>query len=113
MQLRQVVLNLLLNAFEAVSDVPDGERTVSIRTARTEEDAVHVSVQDAGAGVPEGTGERVFEPFYSTKPGGMGMGLSIARSIVEGHGGIIWARNTPGHGATFHLTLPLARATSA
>ena len=113
-QLRQVVLNLLINAFDAVGEAPDDARTVSLRTTLTEEEAVHLSVQDAGSGLEEGTEERIFEPFYSTKPGGMGMGLSIARSIVEAHGGIIWARTVPGgRGTAFHLTLPLARATSA
>ncbi len=113
-QLRQVVLNLLVNAFDAVGDASDDARTVRLRTTLTEEEAVHLSVQDAGSGLEEGTEERIFEPFYSTKPGGMGMGLSIARSIVEAHGGIIWARTVPNvRGTTFHLTLPLARASTA
>lgn len=110
-QLRQAVLNLVLNALEAVSESAIAGRHVRVRTARTEEEAVLVTVQDAGPGLREGTEERVFEPFYTTKPGGMGMGLSIAKSIIEAHGGIIWARNNRGAaGATFQFTLPSARA---
>jgi C4-dicarboxylate-specific signal transduction histidine kinase len=107
-QLRQVVMNLVINALEAVSESPEAGRTVIVRTARTEEDAVHVSVVDAGPGLHEGTETRVFEPFYTTKPAGMGMGLSIAKSIVEAHGGLIWARNNRDRGVTFQFTLPLA-----
>jgi signal transduction histidine kinase len=111
-QLRQVILNLVLNALEAMSGPAEAGRTVIVRTARTEEDAVQVSVVDAGPGLREGTEVRVFEPFYTTKAGGMGMGLSIAKSIVEAHGGLIWARNNRDRGVTFQFTLPLARAKS-
>ena len=112
-QLRQVILNLVLNALEAASESAIAGRQVTVRTTRTEEEAVLVMVQDDGPGLRDGTEERVFEPFYTTKPGGMGMGLSIARSIIEAHGGIIWARNNNGAGATFQFTLPSARAEPA
>jgi signal transduction histidine kinase len=107
-QLRQVVLNLVMNALEAVSESPEGGRSVIVRTARTEEAAAQVSVVDSGPGLREATEGRVFEPFFTTKPGGMGMGLAIAKSIVEAHRGFIWARNNRGQGATFEFMLPLA-----
>jgi len=105
-QLQQVILNLLLNAMDAMADSADGDRTIVLRTERTEIDAVHVAVQDAGPGLAPNAEEQIFEPFYTTKPAGMGMGLSIARSIVHAHGGLIWATNNPARGATFHLALP-------
>ena len=106
-QLEQVVLNLMLNGMEAMGEGRAGdERPLVIRTERTETKGVHVSVRDAGIGLHAGTQELVFEPFYTTKPAGMGMGLAIARSIIEAHGGSIWAVNNPARGATFHFTLP-------
>jgi len=79
-----------------------------VRTRGTEACLVQVSVQDSGPGLHAGTEHLVFEPFYSSKTAGMGMGLSIARSIIGAHGGTIWATNNPSRGATFHFTLPLA-----
>jgi signal transduction histidine kinase len=106
-ELQQVVLNLLVNAMEAMAGA-DGGRRVVVRTAGGEEGMVLVTVQDAGAGITAGAD--IFEPFYTTKADGMGMGLSIARSIVQAHGGRIWAENGPCGGATFLFTLASATA---
>ncbi|HWE22385.1 MAG TPA: MASE1 domain-containing protein [Myxococcales bacterium] len=107
-QLQQVILNLLLNAMDAMTEVAEAERVVVVRSGQTSLDLVHVQVEDAGSGIPDK--ERIFEPFYTTKPAGMGMGLSIAKSIVEVHGGVIWAANNTTRGATFHFMLPKAAA---
>jgi PAS domain S-box-containing protein len=104
-QLQQVVLNLVLNGLEAMGQQAEGGR-MRVRTARTHE-AVCVSVQDNGTGIPDGILSRVFEPFRTTKPAGLGMGLAISRSIVETHRGRIWAENNPDRGATFHFSLPI------
>jgi len=111
-QLQQVVLNLLLNAMEAMAECAGGDRTVTVRTRNTEAKTVHVSVQDTGPGLRDDTQELIFEPFYTTKSDGMGMGLSISRSIIEAHGGVIWVTNNPTRGATFHFTLPWANGRS-
>lgn len=111
-QLQQVVLNLLLNAIEATSASDRFPREIVIGTVAADRDLVHVSVRDNGAGLRVGTEARVFEPFFTTKESGMGMGLSIARSIVESHGGAIWAEPGAGHGALFHFTLPRLAAAS-
>jgi signal transduction histidine kinase/integral membrane sensor domain MASE1 len=108
-QIQQVVLNLLLNAMDAMVEVPAQRRLALVSTTvATEEGAVHLAVRDTGWGLRHGETDRVFEPFYTTKPAGMGMGLSIARSIVDAHGGRIWARANAGAGATFTFSLPLA-----
>jgi len=106
-QIQQVVLNLLLNAMEAMTGCAENGRTITVRTENTEL-AVHVSVQDAGPGLGEGTQDLIFEPFYTTKPSGVGMGLAISKSIIEAHGGSIWATDNATAGATFHFSLPLA-----
>jgi signal transduction histidine kinase len=111
-QLQQVVLNLLLNAMEAMGDGAGGERTVAVRTRATDGRTVQLSVQDTGTGFREGTQDVAFEPFYTTKPAGMGMGLSIARSIIEAHGGTIRALNNPTGGATVEFDLPVAKDTA-
>jgi len=105
-QLEQVVLNLLVNAMDAMAEAPGADRTIVVRTQTDGDAAVHVAVQDAGMGLRDGTQERVFEPFFTTKPTGMGMGLSVSKSIIEAHGGAIWATNNPTRGATFHFSLP-------
>lgn len=107
-QLQQVLLNLLLNALEAIPDGP-GPRTVSIRTAPGANGTAIVSVADTGRGLSAGTESAVFEPFYTTKADGLGMGLSIARSIVEAHGGTISAAGS-GDGASVTFTLPLVES---
>lgn len=104
-QLQQVVLNLLVNAIEAVSDRPASERGIIVRTEPCGETAI-VSVRDSGAGFRNGSATAMFEPFVTTKNGGMGMGLAIARSIVESHGGRVWAENNPDRGATVFVSLP-------
>ncbi|HEY5321269.1 MAG TPA: ATP-binding protein, partial [Caldimonas sp.] len=107
-QLQQVLLNLILNGMDAVgSDAAHG-RKVAV-TARNEgRDTLAFSVADTGTGIPSARIERVFDPFFTTKTSGIGMGLSISRSIVEAHGGRIWAENNAEGGATFRFTLPVA-----
>lgn len=105
-QLEQVVLNLIMNGIEAMSPVADRPRELVIRTQRSEGDEVCVTVHDSGVGLgPEGA-EEIFAAFYTTKPGGMGMGLSISRSIVESHGGRLRVTPGEGPGTTFELTIP-------
>ena len=104
-QLQQVVVNLILNAIEALSTVEDRERDLVIRTERGEGDEVRVAVRDAGIGFDPRSAERIFDAFHTTKPGGLGMGLSISRSIVESHGGRLWPVSNDGPGATFQFTL--------
>jgi signal transduction histidine kinase len=106
-QLHHLILNLIVNAIDAMSDLPVDQRKVSVTTARMENSA-EVSVSDAGAGVPPDKLRQIFAPFFSTKEQRMGMGLSIARTIVEAHDGRIWAENLPTGGAAFHVKLPLA-----
>jgi two-component system sensor kinase FixL len=105
-QLEQVFLNLLLNALEATSVSSRVPHSVVISTDASDRHSVHVIVRDNGSGVPAGAEWEVFEPFYTTKGSGMGMGLSIARSIIESHGGNIWAATALERGAEFHFTLP-------
>jgi len=104
-QLQQVLLNLLINASEAVAAAGAGPGEIRVATARHETDLLEISISDAGAGVPEADLERIFEPFVSTKANGLGMGLSISRSIVEGHGGRIWATRNVERGLTVHVEL--------
>jgi len=106
-QLQQVILNLVVNAVEAMSSTGEGARELLISTGKDASDAVLVAVRDSGPGLdPEGMG-RLFDAFYTTKPGGMGMGLSICCSIIEGHGGRIWASANVPQGAVFQFTLPV------
>ena len=106
-QLQQVILNLVANGIDAMKDTPTEDRVISIRTSRVEKFA-ELSVSDRGPGIPEDKLKEVFEPFFTSKADGMGMGLSIARTIVEAHNGQIWAENQSSGGAVFHLSLPLA-----
>jgi signal transduction histidine kinase len=105
-QLQQVVLNLILNAVQAMGAVTDRTREALITTSQTEPNAVCLGVQDTGPGLSAETLPRLFEPFYTTKPEGMGMGLSICRSIIEAHGGRLWALPCEPHGALFQFTIP-------
>jgi signal transduction histidine kinase len=107
-QIQQVLVNLIVNGADAMSDVARTERTVTVSTAR-DDNFADVSVCDAGPGIGHDKLKEVFEPFFSTKPQGMGMGLSIARTIVEAHGGQIVAENQASGGAVFRVTLPLAK----
>jgi len=107
-QLQQVILNLIINAIEAMIGTSDGSRELLISTAKAEPDGVLVAVRDSGPGVAPASLERLFETFYTTKPGGLGMGLSICHSIIEAHGGRLWATANVPQGAIFQFTLPLA-----
>jgi signal transduction histidine kinase len=106
-QLQQIVLNLIMNAVEAMSDVSKGSRDFLISTAEDISNGVLVTVRDSGPGLNPESLERLFDPFHTTKPGGMGMGLSICRSIIEAHGGQVWAAPNLPQGATFHFSVPL------
>jgi C4-dicarboxylate-specific signal transduction histidine kinase len=105
-QLQQVVLNLILNAVQAMGAVTDGTREVLITTSQTGPNEVCLGVQDTGPGLSPENLPRLFEPFYTTKPEGMGMGLSICRSIVEAHGGRLWATPCEPQGALFQFKIP-------
>jgi PAS domain S-box-containing protein len=111
-QLQQVVLNLVLNAAEAMSVVGDGPRELFVRTALDGDD-VRIAVRDSGPGLDPDTRGRIFDAFVTTKSGGMGMGLSVSRSIVDRHHGRIWAEPNEGPGSTFYVSVPRARSTSA
>ncbi len=112
MQLQQVILNLIINAFEAMS-VSEGTRELLISTRKAENEGVLVAVRDSGPGLASATLERVFESFYTTKPSGLGLGLSISRSIIEAHGGRLWASANVPRGALFQLTVPAGPAMAA
>jgi signal transduction histidine kinase len=105
-QLQQVIINLVMNGVEAMMAVVDRPRDLLIRTHQHAADQVLVAVQDSGIGIDPENVSHLFNSFFTTKPGGMGMGLSICRSIIEAHEGRLWASpNTTGHGATFQFTL--------
>ena len=103
-------MNLILNAIEAMSTVEDRKRELLIRTQRGGGDEVRVAVQDSGMGLDPLNAERVFDAFHTTKPHGLGMGLSISRSIVQSHGGRLWATENDGFGTTFQFTLESSEA---
>jgi len=107
-QLQQVIVNLIVNAIEAMATVEDRERALLIRTQPGEGSQVCVTVRDSGIGFHLQSAERIFDSFHTTKAGGLGMGLSISRSIVESHGGRLWAKLNDGPGATFQFTLSQA-----
>jgi PAS domain S-box-containing protein len=109
-QLQQVVLNLILNAIEAMGSVQEGPRELSISTEQTQANGVLVAVRDTGPGIDGKHLERVFQPFYTTKSSGVGMGLSISRSIIHDHGGRLWADVNEPRGALFQFTLPIAES---
>jgi signal transduction histidine kinase len=107
-QLQQVMMNLLRNASDAMSAIEDRPRHLVVRTERLEVGCVRVTVQDSGIGIDPQTVDRLFDPFYSTKSAGMGMGLSVSRSIVESHRGRLWAVPNDGPGASFSFSIPHA-----
>jgi len=107
-QLQQVILNLIVNAIDAMSEILRAERKVTIRTTRIR-DLAEVSISDAGPGIPPDKLKEVFEPFFTTKAHGMGMGLSIVRTIVEAHIGQVVAENQSSGGSVFRVSLPLAK----
>ena len=107
-QLQQVLLNFVINGCDAMYD-QEADRRLLMRTRATAQGNVEVSVADRGAGIPSADLERIFDPFVTTKPAGLGLGLAICRSIVEAHGGRLWATNNADRGATMHCELPVER----
>jgi signal transduction histidine kinase len=105
-QLQQVMLNLIVNAIQSMNGVEDGNRELHISTVRIEPEGVRVAVQDTGHGLRSESLPRLFDPFYTTKADGMGMGLSICHSIIEAHGGRLWATGCEPRGALFQFTIP-------
>jgi C4-dicarboxylate-specific signal transduction histidine kinase len=102
-QLQQVILNLVVNAIEAISAMNEPPRELLLSTEESEPGVVRVAVQDSGGGLAPAALDRLFEPFYTTKPNGLGLGLSICRSIIEAHGGRLWASVNEPRGAVFQL----------
>lgn len=109
-QLQQIMINLLLNAFDALATNPVDERLVTVAVGLESANLIRVTVRDGGIGIPPDKFDSIFEPFFTTKREGLGMGLSVTRSIVEAHGGRIWAENNPDRGASFYFTLPVAES---
>jgi PAS domain S-box-containing protein len=109
-QLQQVLLNLITNGIDAMVERGPAAEELVIRTSKNDSNSVVITVKDSGSGLPDKDPQRVFEPFYTTKPEGLGMGLVISRSIVEGHGGTLQAENNPDNGATFYVTIPVEAA---
>jgi two-component system, LuxR family, sensor kinase FixL len=107
-ELQQVLINLVTNACDAMADMPSEARALTIRTGLDGNDFVLISVCDAGPGIAEGKLEQVFEPFFTSKVNGMGLGLSVCRTIINAHGGKLWAEQISGRGATFYLRLPVS-----
>jgi C4-dicarboxylate-specific signal transduction histidine kinase len=106
-QLQQVLMNLIANGIDAVKEV-DGAREISIKSQRTDDDEIMVSVSDTGVGLPAADADRLFSTFFTTKPHGTGMGLAISRSIISAHGGRLWAEPNHPRGAVFRFILPTA-----
>jgi C4-dicarboxylate-specific signal transduction histidine kinase len=106
-QLQQVLLNLIINAVEAMSSISGRPRVLTIRSERRDPDAIAITVRDSGVGLNAGNAERLFDAFYTTKPEGMGLGLSICRGIISAHGGRLSSANNEDHGATFEFILPV------
>jgi signal transduction histidine kinase len=106
-QLQQVLMNLMLNGIEAIKDTGGA---VTVKSQLGEDGKIQISIHDTGPGLPPGEADQIFDAFFTTKPQGSGMGLAISRSIVESHGGRLWANGDGGRGATFHFTLPAAPA---
>ena len=106
-QIQQVVLNLILNALEAMAGQPADKKILRVNARHADGKAL-VSIRDSGTGIAAEMLDRVFDGFYTTKPQGLGVGLEVCRSIMESHGGTIWAEINPDRGVTFHFTIPLA-----
>jgi signal transduction histidine kinase len=111
-QLQQVLMNLVMNSIEAMRDV-DGARELTIKSQRDENGQVLISVSDTGVGLPPQKTDEIFDAFFTTKTHGTGMGLRISQSIIESHGGRLWAANNSPRGATFQFTLPATIAAHA
>jgi signal transduction histidine kinase len=112
-QLQQVIINLVINGIQAMESVTGRARELCIRSRPYEADQVLVAVEDCGSGIDPEHLDRLFNAFFTTKRDGMGMGLSICRSIIEAHGGRVWASGHAGPGATFQFTLPSRRETAS
>ena len=106
--LQQVILNLVLNASESMMDANDRPKRVVISTMRENASCLKIGVRDSGKGIDKDKLKAIFKPYFTAKKDGMGMGLAICRTIIEAHGGKIWAENNPNQGATFYFTLPIA-----
>ena len=104
-QLQQVFMNLMINGIDAMKDM-DGTRELTIKAQRAENDQLMVSVSDTGVGLPSQQADQIFDAFFTTKLHGTGMGLRMSRSIIESHGGRLWAADNSPRGASFYLTLP-------
>ena len=105
-QLQQVILNLVMNAIEAMHSAQPGSRVLRVQSQLTKSNEVHVSIEDSGTGIAPSDLERIFKPLFTTKLRGMGMGLSICHSIIEGHDGRLWASAAPASGSIFQFVLP-------
>jgi signal transduction histidine kinase len=112
-QLQQVILNLIVNAIEAMSDLSNGARELVINSGNGESNSVLVAVKDSGPGLAPISVERMFDAFYTTKPAGLGLGLSICRSIIEAHGGRLWLTANQPRGAIFQFTVPASPGSTA
>jgi two-component system, LuxR family, sensor kinase FixL len=108
-QLQQVLINLILNAVDAMSERAPNARALTLQSCRLEDNSVRFSVADTGSGIAPGSEEKIFEPYHTTKPRGLGLGLSLSRSIVFAHGGRLWAENRPAGGAVLHFAIPHGR----
>jgi len=106
MQMQQVVFNLIANAVDGMARTPESERVLTITSSFSHPGDALVRIGDTGSGIALTDKERIFEPFFTTKPNGMGMGLMFCRSVIEGHGGRLWAMDNQPRGAVFHFTLP-------
>jgi signal transduction histidine kinase len=106
-QIEQVVLNLLRNGADALASADGSARELRVRTCLTNEGSIEISVSDTGPGLPPRLAAKLFEPFFSTKPDGVGLGLAVSRTIVETHGGRIWVTPNPDRGVTFRFTVPV------
>ena len=112
-QLQQVILNLITNAIDAMGSVTERPRVLRVRSETNQSDAVVIKVEDSGAGIDPKSTDRIFDPFYTTKADGMGIGLAICRSIIEAHGGRISASPGNPHGAVFQVVLPACKSRAA
>jgi len=108
-QLQQVLINLILNAIDAMSQQAESSRVLTLRAEHPEQNFIQISVADTGPGIKSGTEEKIFEPYYSTKPDGLGLGLSLSRTILRAHGGRLWSENQDFGGAIFYFTIPESR----
>ncbi len=105
-QVQQVMMNLIMNGMDAMKDV-DQTRVLVIRSRPADDQQLVIAVSDTGIGLPPQQADKIFDPFFTTKPHGLGMGLRISRSIVESHGGRLWATDNASQGASFYFTLPI------